>query len=276
MSTEIVTTSGVVEKQQWARAMAPAALLPKAYRDNPANLFLAAELADSLNIERINALTSIHVIEGKPSASADLMAALVRRAGHKLRITGNDQSARAVLVRVDDPDFEFSAEWDMNRARQAGLVGKDVWKKYPGAMLRSRAITEVIREGASEVLVGMIYTPEELGATVDGSGQPTRSSPATERVTVAEIIDQGPRAEPDPVDVTDAELIEEPEPLTDSTRGLLFALFAQKGIPDRDRQIAGIVHIIGRTIESRSEITEDEARAVILALQSRPDAEPPA
>lgn len=275
MSTEIVTTSGVVEKQQWARAMAPAALLPKAYRDNPANLFLAAELADSLDIERINALTSIHVIEGKPSASADLMAALVRRAGHKLRITGNDQSARAVLVRVDDPDFEFSAEWDMNRARQAGLVGKDVWKKYPGAMLRSRAITEVIREGASEVLVGMIYTPEELGARVDASGQPTQASPATERVTVAEILDQGAQvtAEPEPLDVTDAEIVEEPTLLTDRTRGQLFALFAQKGIPDRDRQIAGIVHVIGRPIESRSEITEDEARAVILALQARPDAD---
>jgi len=200
--------SSLAERQDWARAMAPAPLLPKAYQGNPANLFLAAELADALGISRINAITSIHVIEGKPSASADLLAGLVRRAGHTLRIVKAEGSVTAVLIRSDDPSFEFTATWTMADATRAGLTSKDVWKKYPKAMLRSRAITEVIREGASEVLVGVIYTPEELGAEVDGQGVPTRVAPPT-RVTVAEILGTPAEPEAEPIDITDAVIVED-------------------------------------------------------------------
>lgn len=203
-------SQAVAEKIEWARALAPAALLPKAYQRNPANLLLAAELADALGISRINALTSIHVVEGKPSASADLMAALVRRAGHKLRVKGSDSVVKAVLIRADDPDFEYEATWTIERARAAGLAGKNVWKAYPHAMLRSRAITEVIRAGASEVLVGVIYTPEELGAEVDGQGQPTTPTYVTQPVTLDDLAPAAPPApepEPELADVTDAEVI---------------------------------------------------------------------
>ena len=55
--------------------------------------------------------------------------------------------------------------------------------------------------------------------------------------------------------------------MTAKTRGRLFALFGERGIDDRDEQIRGIAHVIGRPIASRSELTEDEARAVIARLE---------
>lgn len=272
MSTEITTTrpGSVVEKQEWARALAPSRLLPQAYRDNPANLFLAAEFADALGIERINALTSIHVIEGKPSASADLMAALVRRAGHRLRVTGNDQAARAVLIRADDPEFEYVAEWDLSKARQAGLVGKGVWKSYPAAMLRSRAITEVCRMAASDALLGVIYSPEELGAEVDGAGQPTRPTHVTAgRVTAAELLTQPETlAEPDgdPEVIEDAEVVE--PPITPAQSKHLHTLVTTLGFT-RDQKLAGIAHVVGRSVESTKDLTADEATWVIDALKAK-------
>lgn len=57
-----------------------------------------------------------------------------------------------------------------------------------------------------------------------------------------------------------------PKPMTKRTQGQLFALFSERGIEDRDEQIRGIVHIIGRPIESRSELTDDEAKRVIGVL----------
>lgn len=213
--TEIALRNGgeIEQKIAWAKAMAPAGLLPKAYQGNPANLFLAAELADALGIDRINALTSIHVVEGKPSASADLMAALVRRAGHRLRVEVKPDAAKATLIRADDPDFEYTVVWDLRRAQAAGLASKAVWKSYPQAMLRSRAITEVIRMGASEVLVGVIYTPEELGADVDSTGTPLKAAPVTAAVTVGELLGTPePEPEPAPIDVSDAEIVVEDEP----------------------------------------------------------------
>ena len=58
-----------------------------------------------------------------------------------------------------------------------------------------------------------------------------------------------------------------PEPMSDTTRARMFALFGERGIDDPDRQRAGISRIIGRTIVSRGELTEGEAQAVIASLR---------
>jgi hypothetical protein len=57
------------------------------------------------------------------------------------------------------------------------------------------------------------------------------------------------------------------EEMTDKTRARMFALFGQRGVNDRAAQIAGISQVIGRQIESRSQLTEAEARAVIGTLE---------
>lgn len=173
MSTELAIRHATLpEKIAYAKAMADSNLLPQHYRRQPANLLIALEYAEAFGIAPINAITSVFVVDGKPSASADLIAALVRRAGHKLRVSGDDKHAVAELVRADDPEFTYRAEWTLDKAKQAGLVGKGTWKAYPGALLRARAITEVARMGASDALFGVIYTPEELGTEVTEEGVP--------------------------------------------------------------------------------------------------------
>jgi len=144
---------------------------------NPGKVFLAFEYGAMLGLHPLAALMGIHVIEGKPSASAGLISALIRTAGHRLRVTtkGNwdDGTFEAIaeLVRSDDEDFTFRAVWTRKDAERAGLLGKDNWVKYPRSMAKSRAITEVAREGAEEALMGVHYTPEELGAAVDANGE---------------------------------------------------------------------------------------------------------
>lgn len=157
-------------KVQYAKTLADSGLLPAAYRRNPANVLYAVEYGEMLGLPPMAAITGIHIIEGKPTASAGLISALVRRAGHRLRVTGDDRHAVAEIIRRDDPDFTFRAEWTMERAKQADLLGKGTWKKYPAAMLKARAISEVARDACEETLSGVHYTPEELGAEVDEEG----------------------------------------------------------------------------------------------------------
>jgi hypothetical protein len=157
-------------KIAYAKALADSGLLPAAYRAQPANVLYAVEYGDMLGLPPMAAITGIHIIEGKPSASSGLISALVRRAGHKLRVTGNDKEATAHIVRADDPDFTFEARWTLERAKAADLAGKGTWKKYPAAMLKARAISEVARAACEEALFGLHYTPEELGAEVDEDG----------------------------------------------------------------------------------------------------------
>lgn len=190
-------------KVAYAQTLAAASLLPKSYKDNPGNVLLAMELGDALGISPIQAITAVHVIEGKPSASADLIGSLVRKAGHRLRVTGDDKQATAIVIRADDPDFPFEATWDIAKAQKAGLTGKDVWKKYPAAMLKARAITEACRAGASDALYGVVYTPEELGAEVDGDGAPlpsrSASAPAKPTSRVAQAMAAAAQPEPEPL-----------------------------------------------------------------------------
>lgn len=62
------------------------------------------------------------------------------------------------------------------------------------------------------------------------------------------------------------------KPITTKTRGQLFALFGQKGVPE-DRQLAGINAITHKQYESRADLTEADAKEVIRVLKTRPDAE---
>lgn len=159
-------------KLQYAQALAQASLLPANYRKQPANVLWALEYGEMLGLSPMAALTGVHVIEGKPTASAGLISALVRRAGHRLRVSGDDKGAVAEIVRCDDPEFTFRSEWTIKRAETAGLLAKKggTWQKYPAAMLKARAITEVARDACEEALSGVHYTPEELGAEVDEDG----------------------------------------------------------------------------------------------------------
>lgn len=267
MTTEIVRrepAATLPEKMEWARALASSNLLPRQYQNNPGNLLFAVEYADALGVSRINAITSIHVIEGKPSASADLIASLVRRAGHKLRVLGDDTYAEVHLIRADDPEFTYKARWDLAKARAAGLTGKSVWKSYPGAMLRSRAITEVARMGASDALFGVIYTPEELGAEVDVDGE------VVHQVTTARPGAGADRAR----EVLGAPAAEEPAGDTAPVDGITAAQIRKLGVSmkdagltERSAALEYVAKVIGHPVASRNELTKDEASRVIDALE---------
>jgi hypothetical protein len=152
-----------MDRLQHAQAVAQSSLIPDGYRNQPANVLWAMDLADALGIPFPQVMQTMVVMRGRMAMSADIMAAVVRRAGHKLRVREQGMSVTAALIRQDDPDYEFSATWDEAKARQAGLWGqRGPWTQYPAQMLRSRAITEVCRQGASDALAGTVYSPEEL------------------------------------------------------------------------------------------------------------------
>jgi hypothetical protein len=164
-------------KLAYAQELADSGLLPRHYQQRPANILWAMEYAEMLGLAPMAAMTGVHVIEGKPSASAGLISGLVRQAGHQLRVWGDNKSATCEITRSDDPAHPFSVTWTLKRepgdnpsAEQAKLLGKEVWQKYPASMLKSRAITQCARDACEEVLFGLHYTPEELGAEVDEDG----------------------------------------------------------------------------------------------------------
>lgn len=206
-------TAGLQERADYIARLAPSTILPVAYRGNAANAFVAAETGAALGLEPLQALASIAVINGRATLSSDLMAAVIRRAGHTLRIVENSpESVTATLIRADDKTFKFEVTWDKDKATKAGLWGqRGPWSQYPTQMLRARAITEVARQGASEVLMGMIYSPEDFGATITDNGE----------VIEAEVIDDTPApAKPKPKPAANAQPAPAPQELTQPAKPL--------------------------------------------------------
>ncbi|MCP4348673.1 MAG: hypothetical protein GY795_24610 [Desulfobacterales bacterium] len=155
--------------------------LPPVYHGKPADLALVMLTGRELQVGPVTAISQIHVIEGKPSLSANLMIALIRRAGHFIRFTeSTEHHATLHYRRLDWPADEYGDHsWTIEDAKTAKLVGgrkpKDNWTNYPKAMLRARCISDVARMEFSDVLLGATYTPEELGADVDAdTGEPIK------------------------------------------------------------------------------------------------------
>lgn len=111
----------LAEQMQYANTISKGSLVPKAYQGSPANILIAMDFGRSMGLSPAESLYRITVINGKPTASAELIAANVRRAGHKLRVKKDERAKKATveIVRADDPDYTFSVTWDMAKAQQA-------------------------------------------------------------------------------------------------------------------------------------------------------------
>lgn len=138
-------------------------LVPKNFQDKPADIFLACKMGQELGLSEVQSLNSIHVIQGRPSLSAQTMIALIRKRypDAYIKITGDDKSAACTMA-VDREfiDDAYEAKWDMERAKRMGLIGKDNWIKQPGIMMKWRCVSEAARFVFPDAIMNL-YTPEE-------------------------------------------------------------------------------------------------------------------
>lgn len=141
--------------------------LPKAV-DTPEKAITIALKGRELGIPPMQAFSHIHIIQGKPTISAELMLSLIYRNVPGTVINYIETSSKACVIEAKRPGgkptrFAFTIE----EAKQAGLLSKDSWKSYPGAMLRARCVSIVARALFPDAIMGCSYTAEELGGDVE-------------------------------------------------------------------------------------------------------------
>ena len=177
-STDVALRSSEVpanfrEQMHMAAALADSDLLPRHLRGKPSNVLVILQGARALDVSAFWALQSMHVIEGKLGMAAELMRGLVIRAGHEFNIIERTSAKATVeIIRSDKPGRPYRASFTIHEAAEAKLTGKDNWRHYPAAMLLARATSIAVRDECPDVLFGVVYTPEELGARVDEEGVP--------------------------------------------------------------------------------------------------------
>jgi len=139
--------------------------------------------AKELRVPTLGALQKMSYINGKVYMEAELMHACAReRLGdERLRLEFPHSKPDKVTGRISTDGGETWNEvtWTYADAQQAGLAGKDNWKRYPERMLRARVKSWLIRDFVPESALGM-YTPDEAA---DVTAIPHREISSAEAIT---------------------------------------------------------------------------------------------
>ena len=118
-------------------------------------------MGQELGLQPMYSLRNVNVIKGKPCLNAEGQLALFRRAGGQIQwIESTDKKAIIKLKHPQDEHWQ-TFSYTIEDAGKAGLLVKDVWKKYPQAMLRARVISAGLRAVAPEIQMG-VYLPDEI------------------------------------------------------------------------------------------------------------------
>lgn len=132
-------------------------------------------LCQSEGIHPMVAVRDYHIIQGRPTLKADAMLSRFQSSGGVVKwVSHTDEKVSAYFSHPNCPE-PVLVDWDMKRAKQADLGGKDIWKKYPRQMLRARVISEGVR-ATYPGACGGVYTPEEV-QDFDNEKNPTIEPP---------------------------------------------------------------------------------------------------
>lgn len=127
-----------------------------------------------LGFGAIASMVGVHIINGKPSIGANLMAAAVKRsAKYNYRTTRHDNDG-CTIVFYENGEAIGESTFTRDDAIAAGaLDGKNghTWKKFPRNMMFNRAMSNGVRWYCPDIFAGSVaYTPEELDCQVDEEG----------------------------------------------------------------------------------------------------------
>lgn len=240
----------------YAEAVCSTTMAPAAYRGKPAEAAAAILAGAELGFSPMASLRAFDNINGTPAPKAMTLRAVVQAAGHEVVIEESSNERAIVSGRRKGTDTWQTSVWDVARAELlAQYKTNPNYKTNRAQMLCARATAEVCRWIASDAIMGMPYAAEEI------EDQRVVQAPAVRRLTAADL-DEPPAIEQD----ADG-------PLTDAQRKRMFALWGELGYTDSDVDRANrlklTAHLIGRAVDTSSELTRAEADQVIAALIER-------
>lgn len=119
--------------------------------------------ARELGVPPMQGFSTIHLIQGVATCSANLMLGLAykRLPEFSIRLVERTAARCVMEFRRDARREWLRVSYTIEEARAAGLTSKDNWKNHPAAMLNARVVGIGCRLVAPDVFAGL-YTPEEI------------------------------------------------------------------------------------------------------------------
>ena len=197
-----------------AKMLSESSLIPNALRNKPGDVFVILVSGHEMGLSPMQAMRGMHVIQGRPVVSADLMVALATRRPDVCRyfrlVTGDATQAIYETHRVGHPE-PTRMKFTLDEAKAAKLTGKDTWAQYPAAMLRARCSSALARAVYPDLLFG-VYENDEgddlrkgdrpraeaRRQAIDAQVIEMPAQPAPREDAAPEVVADAPAADPVP------------------------------------------------------------------------------
>lgn len=251
-----------------------------------------------LGLPPMTALSSVVLVNGRPSLYAKTQRALILAAGHELRIRENTPEKATIWGRrredAGDDDAWVKVTFSRADAERAGLWGSsDPWKKYPADMLLNRATSRISTAMFADVVAGLETAEAILDEDIPAPATVTVPAPATARARRATMAVSPAASSPalSPAESgreSSAAAVEEegvtkpaitprarPRKTEGMSRGkqqVMLMHFKRLGVEDRGLRLKTISAIVDRPIGSALDLTDAEADQVIALMASSADA----
>ena len=274
-----------------ATGIANTNFVPVTMQGRPDEITAAILFGRALGMDPMVSLQTIHVIEKRPSVSANAMRGLAQAGGVKFRLDDSNDTRVVMSASAPGDKAWTTVTWTMDRADKMGLTGKPNWKKMPQAMLVARATSELCRLVAANILIGLPYSVEELqdlphedARNANGTEKPApkmkAAAPTPETRTVkrdpikahvepGNVINQLAVEQYDQRDVPQrpvGEVVVRENSITTPTRTAVMATFNDLGVKLRNERMAKVQEIVEREVYSVNQLTEDEGHKILTVL----------
>lgn len=218
--TESYQDAAVRRLSDWAHAadaayqvagrLVQSSFVPAAFRGKQVEATAAILAGSEVGLSPMSALRAFDVIQGQAAPRAITLRAIVQSYGHSMvLVESTDTRCRMKGKRRGETEWQ-NVTWTMDRARALGLVGKDNWKKQPGAMLVARATSELARLIGSDAILGIAYSSEEINDGQVPEHVATAETPAPSSGTrrMSRKLKTEPELAADPAEPTDEAIAE--------------------------------------------------------------------
>lgn len=195
----VYTLRGYTGPTTTANRVAEAELLATArctlhpmYRRSPGDCLTLLYRAEALDIPTGVAIDHVYINTaiGRAGLSAQLMAALLLRAGIRWKVTKETDQVVELRFRRGRKHVG-TVSWHIREAVAAGLTRREHWRLWPTDCLWARAMARACRRYFSDIVMGLAYTPEETYDMADADTAPDETEiPAPEVLDIlAEATD---------------------------------------------------------------------------------------
>lgn len=154
----------LVDIKEVARLMSASGFFKDA--NHQAQAFAKIMTGRDLGLPASVSLREIVMVQGKPTLSANLVAAMIKASGkyrYKILVWTNTECQIEFLEKMDGKwESQGVSSFTIEDAKKADLLKNPTWQKFPRNMLFARATTNGARLYCGDVFLGGVYTPDEL------------------------------------------------------------------------------------------------------------------